>query len=121
MHPLTGRRVLITGAGRGLGRALAQHFAAAGADVVTTDRDAAGVDYPLDVTDAGQIADVRRRVLAESGPPDVLVNNAGVVFGGAFLDVPTDRHATTVAVNLTGLVAVTHAFLGDLLARPAAH
>src|SRR5262245_1654473 len=119
MHPLAGRRVLITGAARGLGQALAKHFAAAGAAIVTTDRNAAGVDYALDVTDAGQIASVHERVLSERGPPDVLVNNAGTVFGGAFLDVPADRHATTLAVNLTGLVAVTHAFLPDLIARPA--
>jgi short-subunit dehydrogenase len=44
-----------------------------------------------------------------------------VVFGGAFADVPFDRHRATVEVNLLGLLAVTHAFLPGLIARPAAH
>src|SRR5262245_3849803 len=128
---LAGKRVLITGGGHGLGRALAHRFAAAGASVVVTDRDPGRAEavaselgaaaYPLDVTDAGQVASVRERVLADRGPIDVLVNNAGVVFGGEFGQIPLDRHRATVDVNLTGVLIVTHAFLGDLAARPAAH
>jgi all-trans-retinol dehydrogenase (NAD+) len=129
---VAGSRVLITGAGRGLGLAIAEAFALAGARVVVTDRDPerltavvanlpGACGYVLDVTNAEQIADVRTRLLAEHGPPDVLVNNAGVVFGGPFLDVPIARHHTTVDVNLCGLLAITHCFLPDLLARPAAH
>jgi short-subunit dehydrogenase len=131
---LTGKRILITGAGHGLGRAMALEFTRTGATVVVTDRepdlvtavvaelkalgrDAAG--YPLDVTDPAQIAMVRDRLHAEHGPIDVLVNNAGVVSGGPFLDVSLDRHLGTVAVNLNGVLAVTHAFLPDLVARPA--
>jgi short-subunit dehydrogenase len=125
-------RVLITGAGHGLGLAIAGAFARAGARVVVTDREPERVEaavaqvpgacgYRLDVTDAEQIAGVRARLAAEHGPPDVLVNNAGVVFGGPFLDVPLARHLATVNVNLAGVLAVTHAFLPDLLARPAAH
>jgi short-subunit dehydrogenase len=133
---VVGSRVLVTGAGHGLGFAIASAFARAGAHVVVTDiniervsravtkltadgRQACG--YALDVTSTEQIADVRTRLLAEHGPLDVLVNNAGVVFGGAFLDVPFAKHRTTVEVNLSGLLAVTHAFLPDLLARPVAH
>jgi short-subunit dehydrogenase len=129
---VAGSRVLITGAGHGLGLAIAEAFAKAGAQVVVTDMDAARVEaavaklpgacgYVLDVTNTEQIAEVRQRLLAEQGPLDILVNNAGVVFGGPFLDVPVTKHATTVNVNITGLLAVTHAFLPDLLARPAAH
>ena len=47
----------------------------------------------------------------ECGPLDGLVNNAGVVFGGSFLEVPLDRHLLTVGVNLSGVLGVTHAFL----------
>jgi short-subunit dehydrogenase len=75
--------------------------------------------YPMDVTDPVQIAAVHARLHADRGPIDVLVNNAGVVFGGSFLDVPFDRHLTTVAVNLSGVLSVTQAFLPDLLSRPA--
>jgi short-subunit dehydrogenase len=130
---LTGRRALVTGAGHGLGRALALRFAAAGAAVVVTDREpdrvAATVDHlkaagfaatghPLDVTDAGQIRSVRERLRAEGGPVDLLVNNAGVVFGGPFLGVPLEKHRLTYRVNVEGLVTVSHEFLPDLLAAP---
>jgi short-subunit dehydrogenase len=133
MRPFTGRRALITGAGHGLGRALAERVAAAGASVVVTDREPARLSstvdalkaagfaaagFPLDVTDSGQIRSVRERVRAEGGPVDLLVNNAGVVFGGPFLDVPPEKHSATYRVNVEGLVAVTHAFLPDLLAAP---
>jgi short-subunit dehydrogenase len=126
---VAGKRVLVTGAGRGLGEAMARRFAAAGAEVVAADLDAeaaartaAGLPnaagYPLDVTDPAQARALRERVAAECGPIDVLVNNAGVVFGGEFAAVPLDRHLATVAVNLSGVLAVTHAFLPDLAARP---
>jgi short-subunit dehydrogenase len=125
-------RVLITGAGHGLGLAIAEAFARAGAQVIVTDRDpervAAAVGqlpgsrgYTMDVLNVEQIADVRSRLSAEHGPPDILVNNAGVVFGGPFLGVPLAQHLTTVNVNLSGVIAVTHCFLPDLLARPTAH
>jgi short-subunit dehydrogenase len=64
---------------------------------------------------------VRERVHAEHGPLDVLVNNAGVAYGGAFLDVPLEQHHATYRVNLLGEVAVTHAFLPDLIGRSEAH
>jgi NADP-dependent 3-hydroxy acid dehydrogenase YdfG len=126
------RRALVTGAGHGLGRAIAHRLARAGAEVVVTDRDAdrvaavvgeltaAGlraVGFPLDVTSDEQILAARDR----AGPVDVLVNNAGVVFGGEFGAVPLARHRTTVDVNLSGVLAVTHAFLPGLAGRPAAH
>jgi short-subunit dehydrogenase len=131
MH-VAGSRVLITGSGHGLGLAIAEAFGKAGAKVVITDVDADRVQqavakipgacgYVLDVTSAEQIAEVRSRLNAEHGPIDVLVNNAGVVFGGAFLDVPLAKHLTTVNVNLSGLFAVTHSFLPDLLSRKSSH
>jgi all-trans-retinol dehydrogenase (NAD+) len=131
MRNLAGKRVLITGGGGGLGRALAVHFAGAGAHVVVADLDATAAEsvagglkhataVRLDVTDPADVAAVRERVLA-TGPVDVLVNNAGIVFGGPFATVSDQHHRQTVAVNLGGVIAVTHAFLPDLLARPEAH
>jgi len=131
---LAGKRVLITGAGHGLGRAIALEFAGAGAVVVVTDHEPARVaavvaeikalghdvvGYPLDVTIPEQVIAVRKQVHAAGGPIDVLVNNAGIVAGGPFLDVPLDGHLRTVAVNLNGVLAVSHAFLPDLLDRQA--
>src|SRR5512140_3329664 len=136
MRHLSGKRVLITGGGSGIGRKLAERFAAAGADTLVADinetaaRETAGLiqtgghrasAYALDVTDPAAIQRAREAVHSAGGPIDVLVNNAGVVFGGPFLDVPIEKHFATYQVNIAGLTAVTHAFLPDLIARPDAH
>jgi all-trans-retinol dehydrogenase (NAD+) len=136
MRHLTGKRVLITGGAAGIGRKLAERFATAGAETLIADiheeaaREAAASlnaaghrasAYVLDVTEPAAILAMRDRVHRDGGPIDVLVNNAGVVFGGAFLEVPLDKHLATYRVNLLGLTAVTHAFLPDLIAQPDAH
>ena len=133
---IAGSLVVITGAGHGLGKAIAASFVSAGAHVVITDRDAdrvaATVDelrhaspdvcgYSLDVTIPAQIAQLREQLLREHGPVDILINNAGVAFGGRFEQVPLERHELTMSVNLVGTLAMTHAFLPDLIARSAAH
>ena len=136
MSSVSMKRVLITGAAQGLGRAMAHRFAAKGAEVVLTDVQeeplaavreelkAAGArcrSYPLDVTDDAAIAEVRERLRRDAGTIDVLVNNAGVVFGGPFLEVPLERHRLTYRVNVEGVMAMTHAFLGDVVAAPGGH
>jgi NAD(P)-dependent dehydrogenase (short-subunit alcohol dehydrogenase family) len=135
MRQLEGKLVLITGGGRGIGLALGHRFAAAGCRVLLSDLDEAalvtaresfggGADlrtYVLDVTDVDGIRAFRDRVHADVGPIDVLVNNAGIVFGGDFLDVPLEQHFLTYRVNVLGLVAVTQAFLPDLVGKPEAH
>lgn len=136
MRTLKDKRVLITGGASGIGRCLAERFAAEGAVILLTDIDeprlldtarelgASGHrvhPYRLDVTDADDVAAVRTHVHADGGPIDVLVNNAGTVIGGAFLDVPLASHLLTLDVNLRGPVLVTHAFLPDLISRPDAH
>jgi len=130
---LTGKRVLITGAARGIGRALAARMLADGARLILTDVDEEagrqtaaelGADiafHALDITDPEAIRLVHERVCADGGQIDVLVNNAGVVRGGAFLAVPLDAHRQTFEVNTLGMVAMTHAFLGDLIASPTGH
>lgn len=136
MRNLSGKRVLITGAGHGLGRELSRTFARAGAEVIVTDLDqdrvshtvhqiqeeggrAAG--YAMDVTDAVAVLEVRERLHAEHGPIDILVNNAGMVYGGEFLNVPLSKHLATYQINAVGLITVTHTFLSDLIAQPEGH
>ena len=136
MRDLAGKRVLVTGGGCGLGRALARQFAARGCRALVADIDLAALEgtaaaiasaggrvtpYAMDVGDERAVGAVRDQIHDDGGPIDVLVNNAGVVFGGGFLDVPLDRHLETYRVNLLGAVAVTHAFLPDLVTRPEAH
>jgi short-subunit dehydrogenase len=131
MKTFEGKRVLITGGGHGLGKAITQRFAQAGANVIVSDIDPEraastakelnAIGYSLDVTRPEQIAAVRDQLNREHGPIDILVNNAGVVFGGPFLKVPLAKHRLTIEVNLAGVVNATHTFLPDLLARPEAH
>jgi short-subunit dehydrogenase len=136
MRTLNGKLVLVTGAASGIGRCLGHRFAAAGARVAIADLDVPGAHrvaadivsnggqacaFALDVTSADSTRALRGRLLDQMGPLDVLVNNAGIVHGGAFLDVPLDRHLETFRVNVEGLVSLTYVLLPDLLTRPEAH
>lgn len=130
------KRVLITGAARGLGRAIAEDFARRGAELVLTDVQADLLQetvaaiaaqgtrchgYVVDVTDEASILAAREQIHQELGQVDILVNNAGVVFGGPLLEVPMSRHRLTFRVNVEGVVAMTHAFLPDIVASPRGH
>lgn len=136
MTNLVAKRVLITGAAGGLGSALARRFAASGAVVLLSDVHAATVrpivteivtgggratGLALDVTSEESIGAARRHIAAHGGPIDVLVNNAGIVVGGAFHEVSLERHLDTLRINSLGVIATTHAFAADLIARPQAH
>lgn len=136
MKNLNSRRVLITGAGHGLGLAAARAFAKEGAFVIITDREPERVTeavcelqiealpcagYVMDVTDAADVRHVRDQIHTDHGPIQVLVNNAGIVSGGQFLDVPLEKHMVTYDVNTHGPVIVTHLFLQDLLDSDEGH
>ncbi len=136
MKELRGKRVLVTGGAQGIGLEMAIKFAEAGAAIVVADLNQSALpearaaievlgvpvhSWPVDVTDPASIQALRESVHAEAGPVDVLVNNAGVVFGGPFADIPLEQHFKTYHVNTLGVVAVTHAFLPDLVSRPEAH
>lgn len=136
MKTIAGKRVLITGSGHGLGLEIARAFARGGAEVLISDRDPLRVDeavlrlrsqnfkaagFVMDVTDAADVRAVREQILCDYGSIDVLVNNAGIVTGGAFLDVPLEKHLATYDVNSVGPVIVTHMFLPDLLAQAEGH
>jgi all-trans-retinol dehydrogenase (NAD+) len=136
MSKLDSKRVLITGGAQGIGFEMAIKFAERGADIVIADineerlveavasleeRTSVATGFQVDVTNPASVAAMRARIAAEVGPIDVLVNNAGVVFGGPFAKTSLDDHFKTYEVNVLGLVAMTHAFLDDLIARPEAH
>ncbi len=136
MQTVRGKRALVTGAASGIGRAIAERLAGDGAELLLVDVDEAAVretaarltatgvtarPYALDVTDTSRIIGLRDQVHRDGGPIDLLVNNAGLVFGGAFLDMPLEKHLTTYRVNTLGLVAMTHAFLPDLIAGADGH
>ncbi|GAA2970789.1 SDR family oxidoreductase [Actinokineospora diospyrosa] len=114
--PFTNQLVVITGAGKGIGRATALAFAATGAEVVVADVDIesarrtaaeigpAGYAYQVDVSDAEAMSRFAHDVAAEHGVPDVVVNNAGIGMAGPFL-ATTDRDWRRVTdINLLGVV-----------------
>ncbi|MBF6172477.1 SDR family oxidoreductase [Nocardia blacklockiae] len=124
---LRGARVLITGAGRGIGQSTAKLFADKGSHVVIADVDLAAAEaaaaelgaraYELDVRDrAGW-----DRVLAEVGGVDVLVNNAGVMPAGPFLDEPDAVGHTTIDVNVWGLIHGMRAVVPGMVERGRGH
>lgn len=119
---LTGKRILITAAGQGMGRAAAIRCAAEGARVLATDLDEsllAGLDgmetRKLDVTRADEVADVVR----QAGDLDGLFNCAGMVANGTLLDCSPEEWERSFAVNVTSMYTVTRAALPGMLRRAA--
>ncbi|WP_375544652.1 SDR family oxidoreductase [Brevibacterium luteolum] len=125
---MSGRTVLITGAGSGIGRLLAEGAAARGARVVIWDlspasgaevceairaRGGEALSFAVDVTDREAVA----AAADQTGPVDVLVNNAGIVTGKRLLDAADEEIERTFAVNTLALYWVTRAFLPGMIAR----
>lgn len=102
-----GKTVWVTGAGKGIGYTTAQAFVEAGAQVTGFDREFALPDYPfatevMDVAEAGQVAEICQRVLAQSERLDVLVNAAGILRMGATDSLSPQDWQQTFAVNVGG-------------------
>lgn len=136
MRPLTGKTALVTGAARGIGRAIAVRLAQKGMRLALADRDVAGlaavrrqvdrlgadaIVLPCDLARADSVDQLAARLLDHSGGVDLLVNNAGVAHHG-----PTDRSEPAaqerlIAVNFLAPIRLTRALLPSLLIRPEAH
>ncbi|MBU1672710.1 MAG: SDR family NAD(P)-dependent oxidoreductase [Actinobacteria bacterium] len=136
MRDLEGKVVLITGAARGMGRLHAINFAREGSRVVITDVDESELEktagemrlagfeaYPYvhDVSDRAACFDLVARVESEVGPVDVLVNNAGVVECGDFLDLSERSIRRMMDVNYFGQAWMMQAALPRMAARRSGH
>ena len=117
-----GKRAIVTGAGSGIGAALSRALAAAGADVVCADLDAAAAAriaepvgaraVELDVTDAAAV-----RALVDEVDPDLLFNNAGITFGGETEDLTLEQWNAIIDVNIRGVVHGVAAAYPRMVAR----
>jgi 3-oxoacyl-[acyl-carrier protein] reductase len=104
---LGGRVALVTGAGAGIGRAVALALAREGASVVAVDLDEAAAEETVRLAGGGATVradvtddDALRAAFTTAGPLDVLVNNAGGVSGPCFPDAPPERWSAVLDVNL---------------------
>src|ERR1700758_522509 len=124
MSQLANQIVVVTGAGRGIGHAIALKFAAEGADVACVSRTAENSEkvageiralgrkawaYAVDVADAASVNAAAEKILADAGRVDILVNNAGVTRDGLLMRMSDEDWDTVLNTNLKGAFLFTRA------------
>jgi 3-oxoacyl-[acyl-carrier protein] reductase len=125
MSQLTNQIAVVTGAGRGIGRAIALKFANKGADVVVVSRTQENSEkvaaeiralgrkawaHAVDVSDSASVSGAAEKILAEAGKVDILVNNAGVTRDGLLMRMSDADWDSVLNTNLKGAFLVTKAF-----------
>lgn len=121
---LDGKTVLVSGAGGGIGRALVEAFRSAGASVIGADQEAAmldGLDLAgeiiFDQADARATRQAVERYLAEGGPPDAVVANAGFTRAEHLGQLDDEVWASELAINLNGAYAMTDPLVAAMARR----
>ncbi len=120
---MTPRTVLVTGASRGIGRAVADGLAADGHRVAYGARnpleikEISGLPVALDVTDDASVQAALAQIEGALGPVEVLVNNAGISLSAAFSRTTVGDLERLLATNLTGSFRVAHAVVPGMQAR----
>jgi 2-keto-3-deoxy-L-fuconate dehydrogenase len=132
MFSLENKIALVTGAGSGIGAAIAELFAKSGAHVFVTDRAEGGgretvqrinesggrAEFAqLDISEPSQCAAIAERVITDMGRLDILVNNAGIGHVGTMATTSVADLDHVHAVNVRGTFLVTKAFIASMLAR----
>src|SRR5690349_14763840 len=130
MSQLSNQIAVVTGAGRGIGRAIALKFAAEGADVVCISRTVENSEkvaneiralgrkawaHALDVADGNAVSAAAEKILAEAGRVDILVNNAGVTRDNLLMRMSEEDWDTVLDTNLKGAFLLTKAFSRTLI------
>lgn len=123
------QRALVTGASSGIGRAMARQLAAEGTSLVIVARDRARLDnlakdldvpcevIECDLGDRSAVAVVEARIESSADPIDLVVNNAGLGFGGPFVDLERDAASFVIDVNVVALQRLTHAAASSMQDR----
>lgn len=130
LFDLSGKRALITGSSQGIGLALAQGMAGAGAQVVLNGRDTAKLDaatqtidgavaLAFDVTDADALRAAIDGFEAHHGPIDILVNNAGMQHRAELQDFPADAFEALLQTNIASVFHVGQAVARHMIGRGA--
>jgi 3-oxoacyl-[acyl-carrier protein] reductase len=121
---LEGKRALITGAARGIGRAIAVELKGAGAEVLCCDlpgtseneevaREVGGQALYADVTKAEEVD----KLIADAGEIDILVNNAGITRDGLLARISEEDWRAVIDVNLTSVYLMCHAAIRGMMKR----
>ena len=127
---LKGKRAVITGGGRGIGKAIALAYAKEGAQCVITSRrfedlEATAAEAPpgtvvpvaCDVSEGDSVSAMAAFVHQELGGADIVVNNAGIHAAGRFVDIEPETYSRLYEVNVVGVVRVSQAFLSGMIER----
>ncbi|HEY8958272.1 3-ketoacyl-ACP reductase [Chitinophaga sp.] len=132
MESLKGKKALITGGGKGIGRALAVALAQEGVDIALLGRSAGSLEAvakeiggtgvkvayaTADVSDIQAVNEAVALLTKELGEPDILINNAGIASFGGFMELEPAQWEQIIRVNLLGVYYVTRAVLPGMIAR----
>lgn len=132
MESLKGKKALITGGGKGIGRALAIALAQEGVDIALLGRSAGSLEVvakeisgtgvktayaTADVSDIQAVNEAVAVLTKELGEPDILINNAGIAAFGGFMELEPAQWEQIIRVNLLGVYYVTRAVLPGMIAR----
>ncbi|MBF0239209.1 MAG: 3-oxoacyl-[acyl-carrier-protein] reductase [SAR324 cluster bacterium] len=129
---LEGQVALVTGAGRGIGKAIALHLAREGAHIIFTNRTQEQADQTrleieatgrecmsclVDVSDSTAIKAMTEQAMARFGKIDILVNNAGITRDNLFLRMKQEDWDDVLNINLTGMFNVTHSVIKSMIKK----